>query len=124
VQLSNLLHQGKTLADYVSETCLVTATAPCIGLLQPRAAIWVAATLMTLMLQVKCNAFCSMPVCLCQAAALGGTPETTPVSCRVLPASTVEQLEPFFDKQLKQVGATDSVQPTRLACCNAALPMA
>jgi hypothetical protein len=25
------------------------------------------------------------------------------VSCRVLPASTVEQLEPFFNTQLKQV---------------------
>jgi hypothetical protein len=49
------------------------------------------------------SADCTAPACCLQAAALGGTPESSPVSCRVLPASTVEQLEPFFDKQLKQV---------------------
>jgi hypothetical protein len=40
---------------------------------------------------------------LLQAAALGGVPEASPVGCRVLPASTVEQLEAFFDTQLRQV---------------------
>jgi hypothetical protein len=45
---------------------------------------------------------------LLQAAALGGVPEASPVGCCVLPASTVEQLETFFDTQLKQVGDASS----------------
>lgn len=38
-----------------------------------------------------------------QAASLGGTPESSPVCGRVLPAVTVEEMEAFFNKQLRQV---------------------
>lgn len=46
-----------------------------------------------------------MSVLHMQAAAVSGSLESHPhpIGSRVLPPSTVEQLEPFFDKQLKQV---------------------
>lgn len=61
--------------------------------------------------EIACCWWCCC--CCLQAAALGGTPESTPVSCRVLPASTMEQLEPFFNLQLKQVCADSDSQQSR-----------